>query len=110
MVKDDNYELLVLGKNGEPQPFKPLNINFQHSYIGNVSTSLTTDSEGKVYLDKLENVLTVEILTYRKWRLASLKADQWSYPPQIDTVVGSTVEIPVAKMWDSAKPDSLDRR
>ena len=23
---------------------------------------------------------------------------------------GSTVEIPVAKMWDSVKPDSLDRR
>jgi hypothetical protein len=36
---------------------------------------LTTDSEGKVYLDQLENVLTVEVVNYRKWRLANLKTD-----------------------------------
>lgn len=28
----------------------------------------------------------------------------------MDTVVGSKFEIPIAQMWDSAKPDTLDRR
>lgn len=28
----------------------------------------------------------------------------------MDTVVGSKFEIPIAQMWDSAKPETLDRR
>lgn len=43
------------------------------------------------------------------WLLPNLKSDHWSYPTVIDTVVGKSIEIPIAHMWDSAKPDQLDR-
>lgn len=65
---------------------------------------MTTDEKGKLYLGKLENILTVK-LANRTWRLPHLNSDQWTYPPQMDTVVGSKIEVPVAHMWDSAKPD-----
>jgi hypothetical protein len=50
MVKDNKYELLVLGKNGEPKPFTPQTFNFKHAFNGNFSTKLTTDDQGKIYL------------------------------------------------------------
>ena len=59
-------------------------------------TQLTTDEQGKIYLGKLVNILTVSLLSKRKWRLPNTKFDYWSYPPQIDTIKGSSVEIPVA--------------
>jgi hypothetical protein len=58
MVKDNKYELLVLGKNGEPKPLMPQNLIFQHAYYGNILEQLTTDEHGKIYLGHLEQILT----------------------------------------------------
>ena len=50
MVSGDNYELQILGKNGEAKPFFPSNLNFNHVYRGHVAAQLTTDEHGKLYL------------------------------------------------------------
>lgn len=44
----------------------------------------------------------------RDWRLPS-RGDQWQYPSQIDTIAGDKIEIPISRMWDTNKPDVLDR-
>ena len=105
MVKDNKYELLVLGKNGEPKPLMPQSLTFQHAYHGNIGADLTTDEHGKIYLGNLDQILTFEVRGGRKWLLPNLKADHWSYPAGIDTVKGKSIEIPIAHMWDISKPD-----
>ena len=113
MSKDSTYEVFVLGKNGEPKPLWPVQVQVQHCYQGHVSQSLTTDKEGKLYLGKLSGCLTLNVShtadgTSREWTLPSA-TDQWTYPVQVDLVQGSNVSIPVAFMWDPTK-DILDRR
>ena len=58
MAADDNYELLCLGKNGEPRQKMRFNLSFEHSfYHGHApSIELHTDDKGKMYLGKLEYV------------------------------------------------------
>jgi hypothetical protein len=36
MAKGNQYELLYLGKNGEPMPNVPLTLNFTHAHFGNI--------------------------------------------------------------------------
>jgi hypothetical protein len=94
--KNDEYEIHVLGKNGEAKPFYPVSIGFNHSYLGNVRKNLVTDDQGKLYLGKLTDILTVTVVeNNRSWRIPNM-SDQWCYPGQLDTVVGGKVQIPVA--------------
>jgi hypothetical protein len=72
MVKDNKYEIHVLGKNGEPQPNKPVRLSLQHTYHGYIDTELTTDLQGKIYLGQLDKILTVRCDGLRHWRLPSL--------------------------------------
>lgn len=109
MTADDCYELLVLGKNGEPQPYKPLQVFFNHLYTGSHSINFTTDKEGKLYFGKLKQILSLSIGHERRWELPSLNLDNWTYPDTIDNVVGGEVEIPIAQLW-SEELDDLDRR
>jgi hypothetical protein len=102
MTKSGEYELNVLGKNGEPKPLSPEDVRFQHQYDGNLSQSLTTDEHGKLYLGKLDQVLTIQTSTGRSWRLPSL-TDDWSYPGQIDIVHGDKVLLPIHPQWDMKK-------
>lgn len=86
-----------------------MKVNLQHTYLGYLDADLTTDASGKIYLGKLEKVLTIRCES-RTWRLPNLHQDEWTYPSVMDTVKGASVEIPVAQMWDKTKPDVLDRR
>jgi hypothetical protein len=56
-VKNDSYELLCLGVNGEPRPEMKFDFTFEHSRSSNtIKQDLTTDRYGKCYLGKLERV------------------------------------------------------
>jgi len=57
VVAENKYELLVLGKNGEPKPLAPLKIYLQHAYNGQVEADLTSDEHGKIYLGHLDQIL-----------------------------------------------------
>lgn len=96
MVKDNKYEILCLGKNGEPKPLMPVNIACKHAEINEMrSMQLTTDNLGKVYLGRLDKVQEVTTGS-RSWMLPNLYNDEWCYPSVIDSVVGGSVQVPVA--------------
>ena len=59
MAADNTYELLCLGKNGEPRQKMRFNMSFTHSFVEKKNRELHTDENGKMYLGKLENVKKV---------------------------------------------------
>ena len=64
MVKDNNYELNYLGKNGEPMPNVPVRLNLTHAFLGKINQQdLETDDKGKLYLGNLENVLSISVVS-----------------------------------------------
>jgi hypothetical protein len=38
-----------------------------------------------------------------------MNSDTWFYPGEMNVIEGSTVEIPVANMWDHEKPNQISR-
>lgn len=94
MTKSGDYELNVLGKNGEAKPLSPERVKFQHAILGMIEQNLTTDEHGKLYLGKLDQILTIQSQSGRSWRLPSL-SDEWSYPGAIDLVQGDKILLPI---------------
>jgi len=77
------YELHYLGKNGEPMPNVPLNIDFTHAHYGTITArDLITDDEGKIYLGELKSILKIRVYgtANKSWLLPKLSGDTWHYP------------------------------
>lgn len=114
MSDGNKYELLYLGKNGEPMPNVPLQLEFMHAYFGLITTSgqnLMTDDQGKIYVGVLKDILSLRVTgtSTKTWVLPKLEGDTWHYPQSVNLLAGSKFEIPVSEMWDSARPNQLDR-
>ena len=96
-------------------PFVPVTLKFTHAFLGNVNNQkLETDNKGKLYLGPLDDVLSFSVQgddgsKQKYWQLPNLKSDTWHYPQEIHLLEGATLEIPVAEMWNSAKPNELMR-
>jgi len=65
-------------------------------------------------LGQLQDVLSFTVSDYdgnnkKCWQLPNLKGDTWHYPKEIHLLEGATLEIPVAEMWNTAKPNELMR-
>lgn len=96
-LNGSSYELLCLGKNGEPKPSQPVTINFIHKKLNSIPwVTLVTDERGAVYLGKLSQIKSVHVQHGRIWQLPSLENDEWAYPLQMDQIVGDSIEIPVS--------------
>lgn len=113
MVKDNNFEVHCLGKNGEPQPNRKFTVEVAHSYLERNTQSLYTDDEGKLYLGKLNGCLTLTVKgedssLFQTWEIPKTR-DFWSYPSVMNLIEGESFEIPVARMWNSKKPNDLLR-
>jgi len=63
MASGNKYELLYLGKNGEPMPNVPFSLTFMHAHFGNISTSaqIITDESGKIYIGELKNIMSLRV-------------------------------------------------
>jgi phosphate-selective porin len=110
VVEGKKYEIHCLGKNGEPRALNMVNVSLTHSRVGNKSTSLVSDKQGKIYLGKLDHVLSIDCRSSsdgvnRQWNIYEMSSDTWSYPGEINIIENGTVEIPVAHMWDPEKPN-----
>lgn len=61
--ENEDYYLMLLGKNGEPWPRHRFNFNFRHSQYGVINSSeinLATDKNGCIKLGPLKNILQVD--------------------------------------------------
>ena len=57
----NGYEVLVLGKNGEPKQNLTINFAFQNRYLTQkIRQTLQTDAQGRIHLGKLEEVNSIE--------------------------------------------------
>jgi hypothetical protein len=115
MLKDKNYEVLCLGRNGEPRPYMRFTARFTHSLLGEFSSStLVTNELGKLYLGELKNITTLRVESIdmgdlrKGWNMPDIYSDNWSYPTRMELLEGSTLELPVASLWEDGS--KLDRR
>ena len=113
MANGNKYELLYLGKNGEPMPNVPFYLNFMHAHFGNIKTKeIMTDDSGKIYIGELKSILSLRVTgaANKTWLIPKLSGDTWHYPQTVNLLAGGKFEVPVAEMWDSRSPNTLDRQ
>ncbi len=100
---ENDYELFVLGKNGEPKVECMVNIELKNKLTNNFQdpVRLQTDKNGRILLGKLENIITISVsLTdnentsiKEKWDLSENK--NFLYPANIDILENESIKIPV---------------
>jgi hypothetical protein len=59
VVEGRSYEVECLGKNGEPRPLVRVNVHLIHARVGTKTSNLVSDKHGKIYLGKLDHVLSI---------------------------------------------------
>jgi len=99
----EGYQVLVLGKNGEPKPGITLQLSFQNKYLSQaLIQSLKTDAEGRVSLGKLEEIssFTAEVQALgdikslkRSWNINSQKTA--NYPTRVCICKGDELALPL---------------
>ncbi len=104
LTPSHQYELLVLGKNGEPIANSLVNLNFTSEMFGYVITREgTTNAEGVVRLGRLKGVLSLSAVftqssgktrINKTWMMPDSTVMQ--YPAIMDIVEDETVDLPVA--------------
>ncbi|KAI1313408.1 hypothetical protein EDD11_002643 [Mortierella claussenii] len=91
---DPDYEILVMGKNGEKRPDVPLELTFEHLASNDpLCAYLRSDAQGIVHLGKLINITEIACGTNSNtWQLATKR--QHKYPSVIHGIVGEYVQLP----------------
>jgi len=90
------YQIYVLGKNGEPRPDAPVNLELKHRFFKrSVHRTLQTDGNGRIELGKLEDI------TYARAkapsgvsRLFHMTRDRYLYSPTFHAGTAHPVRIP----------------
>lgn len=101
----DDYCIDLLGKTGEAQPGRPVQLVFKHrDFTDVIHAGLQTDASGRVTLGPLPNILTITATgpqgTSHTW---TLPQDQHSQEQVVQAPVGGLIEIPY--MGVAAEPD-----
>jgi hypothetical protein len=113
VVENKKFEIHCLGKNGEPRALTKVDLTLTHSRLGTKYASLYSDKQGKIYLGKLDHVLSIDCRSQegfsRQWNVYEMGTDTWSYPGEINIIENGSVEIPVSHMWDPDRPNALSR-
>lgn len=94
--QDSGYLLELLGKNGESNPNRPVNIELKHRYFTEtVHASLQTDDGGRVDLGRLEGILWIRAEgpegIGHTWHLTG---DAYQYPTVIHARAQEVLRIP----------------
>jgi hypothetical protein len=113
-VQGHSYFYYALGKNGEPLKNVSVNFSFNHAIHPNhVSSTLFTDTEGKIELGPLEDIYEVSSnftsaygACSRSWNIPYLK-EMIDYPESIEVLEDEPIEIPVPSDLLSASEISL---
>jgi len=59
--ENGQYIILVLGKNGDPQVGKPIDVRLTHQKVGVKETSLITDANGTIHLGQLPKISSIHV-------------------------------------------------
>ena len=93
---DKGYFLEILGKNGEPVPDSPVQMECRHRFFrDSVHTVLQSDAKGRIHLGDLKDIAWIKAdngadLSHT-WQLYG---DRCRYPAYIHQAEGQTVRIP----------------
>ncbi len=99
------YVIDVLGKSGEAQPDRPVQILLKHrDFRDMVAVSLQTDPNGRVTLGALPGIVTVQATgpegTSHTW---AIRHDEHSYSQTVQAAQGQTILVPY--MGDAKRPE-----
>lgn len=110
LTTEGQYELLVLGQNGEPQRGIKLTLSAKNRfYSENVSGQYQTDFEGKIKLGDLQDIQWLEMhipyspsrpSIYRSWVIRA-KRVYFERPTTYELLQGEVCKIPVAASENS---------
>jgi hypothetical protein len=103
------YELLVLGRNGEPLASQPVSLQVKlRQFNANKPFSLASDKSGVVQLGMLENVERVSVdSTGMSPATFDLSRFHRSWPTNIQVGAGESIELPLGKAAASKDQFSL---
>jgi len=106
----EGYFLRLLGKNGDPKSDRPVNLELKHrDFVNPVNVSLQTDTEGRVALGTLNDIITVKATgpegTAHTW---TLPRDRCALPATIHARAGEKIAVP--DMGAAAKLTLLEKR
>ncbi len=101
--KPDGYRVLFLGKNGEPQVNKQIEVELRHRYRQTANQVLTTDADGQIKLGPLEDVnrISVEsrtLLIGARFILPDYYQDSastWLHQEEMSVLEGDSFNIPI---------------
>ena len=76
---NDGYDIVVLGKNGEPKPGMEVNVDLTHEYLArsNINKTLETNKNGVVHLGQLNDISQINATLKSSMGLAELK-ENWT--------------------------------
>lgn len=103
------YQLLVLGRNGEPLPRLPVNLSLKLQHFTNHRHyTLATNSTGEIALGELSNVAQIDVsadgiqsTSFALWRFHR------DWPATIQVGRGETIELPLGKESSQTEQFSL---
>jgi hypothetical protein len=103
------YVLDLLGKTGEPEPLRLINLRIKHrDFTDPVTCTLQTDSQGRIFLGSLPEIQYIEVTapdgTTSKWNLLS---DKHNYPDDMNGLAGQTLSIPYMGKQKSATSETV---
>lgn len=88
----DGYQLMALGKTGEPRVGRVMYLSFKHRHLSqHVSLNLQTDKHGVIKLGSLKDIEYVQF-SGRQWSIG--EAAMTAIPRTIHAKVGRSVRIP----------------
>ncbi|CAD8142905.1 unnamed protein product [Paramecium octaurelia] len=110
--KINGYQILIVGKNGEPKRGLQVTVTFTLSSLNHTyNEQFTTDEKGRVYLGELKNVNSIssnvksvgDINVQQKlWQIN--QKSQISYPSKITVLPGQEINLPFNDIGDINNP------
>ncbi len=107
-TSEGHYQVLILGKNGEPQPHLKLSLSAKHRvYQDEASGRYQTDEEGVIHLGALEGVDWVDLFipyapgrseVKRRWKIP--KNRYFERPRNHDIFEGEVFRVPIEAAKD----------
>ena len=99
----DGYKVLFLGKNGEPQVNKQIDVRLTHRYLNSNSQVLTTNESGQIRLGPLEDINRIQVGSQAlavgaNFRLPDYYQDStstWLHQSELSLLEGDSFDLPI---------------
>jgi hypothetical protein len=107
----DGYRVLFLGKNGEPQVNKQIDVKLTHRYLNSNSQVLTTNESGQIKLGPLEDINKIQVGSQALAVGANFKlpdyyqdsASTWFHQSELSLLEGDRFDLPISMRKDETR-------